>query len=93
MFSDRSIDFFSALRSRLYDEQVRQFINQVGLDRLSMRLLNSTEAPPEFRRPNFDLQTLKHFGQLMLEEAQRLQKMRLVDEYMLQHNHSRDRRS
>lgn len=87
MFSDRSIDFFSALRSRLYDEQVRQFINQVGLERISMRLLNSTEAPPEFRRPNFDLQTLKHFGHLMMEESQHLQKMRLVDEYMLKPSH------
>nr|WP_019498615.1 AAA family ATPase [Pseudanabaena sp. PCC 6802] len=92
MFSDRSIDFFSALRSRLYDEQVRQFIDRVGLDRLSMRLLNSKEPPPEFRRPNFDLQTLKHFGQLMLEEAQRLQKMRLVDEYMLNKGHVSDGR-
>jgi hypothetical protein len=92
MFEDRSIDFFSSLRSRLYDEQVRQFINRVGLERVSTRLLNSLEAPPEFHKPSFDLQTLEHFGQLMMEESQRLQKMRLVDEYMLRSGPAYDRR-
>ena len=85
LFPDRSIDFFSALRSRLYDEQVRNFINSVGIDRVSLRLLNSIEPPPEFRSPDFSLHKLKEFGNLLLEEAQHVQKMRLVEEYMLSH--------
>lgn len=83
MFPDRSIDFFSALRSRLYDEQVRQFINIVGVERVSQRLLNSLESPPEFHSPDFSLQKLKEFGKLLLEESERVRKMRLVEEYML----------
>ncbi|MDY7023391.1 MAG: AAA family ATPase, partial [Cyanobacteriota bacterium] len=31
-FPEQSIDFFSALRSRIYDEQIQQFIHNVGLD-------------------------------------------------------------
>jgi len=30
---------FGALRSRVYDEQVREFINQVGLNKVSVQLV------------------------------------------------------
>ncbi len=80
-FSDQSIDFYGALRSRLYDEQVRKLIQDVGLDRISMRVVNSAEAPPEFHKPNFTLSHLLELGQLMVGEQKRLKDMQLVDEY------------
>ncbi len=54
-FPTQSIDFFGAVRSRLYDEQVRQLIQDVGLDRISQRVVNSAERPPEFHPPDFSL--------------------------------------
>ena len=39
-FPDQSIDFYSALHARLYDEQVREFIQSVGLERISLRVVN-----------------------------------------------------
>jgi ribulose bisphosphate carboxylase small subunit len=80
-FPIQSIDFYSALHSRLYDEQVRQFIQDVGLSRISLRVVNSTEAPPEFRKPNFSLSHLIELGHLIVREQQRIQELRLVQSY------------
>jgi len=82
MYPDRSIDFFSALRSSLFDEQVRKFVYEIGLERLSMRLVNSTEAPPEFRPPTFDMRTLKEAGDRLLVEADRVSQRNLIQAYM-----------
>jgi len=84
LFPNQSIDFFSALRSRLFDEQIRKFIYSVGLENLSMRLLNSDQPLPELHQPIFNLQVLREQGNLLVEEQKYLQNMRLVEEYMLQ---------
>jgi ribulose bisphosphate carboxylase small subunit len=80
-FPDQSIDFFSALHSRLFDEQIRQFIHQVGIERISQRVVNSAEAPPDFHKPDFSLPHLLEMGQFMVQEQQRIQELRLVREY------------
>jgi ribulose bisphosphate carboxylase small subunit/SpoVK/Ycf46/Vps4 family AAA+-type ATPase len=80
-FPEQAIDFFSALRSRLYDQQVRQLIEAVGIGRISMRVVNSTEPPPEFRKPDFSLPHLLEHGQQMVQEQQRVREMRLAEEY------------
>ncbi|MBW4519554.1 MAG: ribulose bisphosphate carboxylase small subunit [Scytolyngbya sp. HA4215-MV1] len=80
-FSDQAIDFYGALRSRLYDEQIRKFIHSVGVDRISLRVVNSAEAPPEFHTPDFSLPHLIEVGNQMVREQQRIQEMRLAEEY------------
>jgi hypothetical protein len=80
-FPNQSIDFYSALRSRLYDEQVRQFIDRVGIERISLRVVNSAEPPPEFRSPDFNLPRLIEVGDQMVQEQRRVQEMRLAEEY------------
>ncbi|MBD2022355.1 ribulose bisphosphate carboxylase small subunit [Leptolyngbya sp. FACHB-36] len=80
-FPDQAIDFYGALRSRLYDEQVKALIEQVGLDHISQRVVNSAEAPPEFRKPNFGLPHLIEVGQHMVQEQRRVQEMGLAEEY------------
>ncbi|MCA1990599.1 MAG: ribulose bisphosphate carboxylase small subunit, partial [Coleofasciculus sp. S288] len=77
----QSIDFYSALRSRIYDEQIRQFIYDVGFERVSSRLVNSAEASPEFPKPDFSLSRLIEFGNLLLGEQRRVDEMRLSREY------------
>ena len=57
-FLNQPIDFFSALRSRIYDEQIRQFIHETGLERVSLRVVNSTQGPPNFKKPDFRLPRL-----------------------------------
>ncbi|HLO86265.1 MAG TPA: AAA family ATPase, partial [Nostocaceae cyanobacterium] len=80
-FINQSIDFFGALRSRIYDEQVRHFIHQVGVEKVSSRVVNSSEGQPIFQKPDFRLARLIEFGNLMVEEQQRIQNLRLVEEY------------
>ncbi|KAM3090710.1 ribulose bisphosphate carboxylase small subunit [Phormidesmis sp. 146-35] len=82
-FPTQAIDFFGAIRSRLYDEQVRNLIQKVGLDRISLRVVNSAEAPPEFNRPDFSLPHLLEVGRSLVGEQQRMNEMRLVEEYNL----------
>jgi ribulose bisphosphate carboxylase small subunit len=80
-FPEQSIDFFSAVRSRIYDEQILDFIHKQGVERISKRIVNSAEKAPEFQKPNFKLPPLIEMGQLMVGEQKRIQDMRLVEEY------------
>ncbi|BAZ70192.1 ribulose bisphosphate carboxylase small chain [Fischerella sp. NIES-4106] len=80
-FLNQSIDFFSALRSRIYDEQIRKFIHDTGIESISMRVVNSLEGPPQFRKPNFDLSHLIEMGNFIVGEQQRVQDSQLVTEY------------
>jgi ribulose bisphosphate carboxylase small subunit len=80
-FPNQSIDFFSALRARIYDEQIRNFIHETGIERISQRVVNSLEGPPQFRKPNFSLSNLIEMGKLMVGEQQRVETSQLVSEY------------
>ncbi|MGA7936830.1 MAG: ribulose bisphosphate carboxylase small subunit [Kovacikia sp.] len=80
-FPDQAIDFYSALRSRLYDEQVRGFIQSVGLERISNRVVNPKDPLPEFRKPNFSLPHLLELGAEIVREQKRIQELRLSEEY------------
>jgi len=80
-FPNQAIDFYGALRSRLYDEQVRQLIQNVGVERISQRIVNSKEAPPEFKKPDFSLQHLIEVGNQMVQEQKRVQESTLAQEY------------
>jgi ribulose bisphosphate carboxylase small subunit len=80
-FLNQSIDFFSALRARIYDEQILQFIYDVGFDRLSTRVVNSAEGAPQFDKPNFSLSRLIEFGNILRSEQKQVEDMQLVREY------------
>ncbi|AFY47022.1 ribulose bisphosphate carboxylase small subunit [Nostoc sp. PCC 7524] len=80
-FPNQSIDFFSALRSRIYDEQIRNFIHQVGFEHVSLRVVNSLEGPPAFKKPEFSLSHLIESGNFMVGEQKRVETSQLVDEY------------
>ncbi len=80
-FSGQSIDFFGAIRSRLFDEQIRQFIQTVGISNLSLRVVNSLEAPPEFYPPDFSISHIIAIGKLLVAEQQRVETSTLKDSY------------
>ncbi|MBW4664660.1 MAG: AAA family ATPase [Chroococcus sp. CMT-3BRIN-NPC107] len=80
-FLNQPVDFFSALRSRIYDEQIRDFIHTTGFEKVSLRVVNSTEGAPTFAKPNFQLPRLIEYGNLMVKEQQRVENSGLVREY------------
>ena len=56
-FDDQAIDFFGAVRSQIYDEQITQFIQSIGIENISSSVVNSLKVP-SFSRPNFQLDHL-----------------------------------
>ncbi|HEY9882826.1 MAG TPA: ribulose bisphosphate carboxylase small subunit [Thermosynechococcaceae cyanobacterium] len=80
-FPDQSIDFYGAVRSRLYDEQVKALIDEVGIERISLRVVNSEQAAPIFRKPDFSLPHLLEIGNQIVGEQRRIQEMGLAEQY------------
>ncbi|MEM9450784.1 MAG: ribulose bisphosphate carboxylase small subunit [Cyanobacteria bacterium P01_E01_bin.6] len=80
-FPKQAIDFFSALRARVYDEQVLSFIESVGIENVSKQVVNSTSGTPQLPKPDFQLDHLIELGHFMETEQRRIQEMRLVSEY------------
>ncbi len=79
-FGDQSIDFFSAVRSQLYDEQITQFIHSVGIENVAKKVVNALKIP-SFARPNFQLPHLIEAGETLVREQERVRTMGLVGEY------------
>jgi len=79
-FPQQAIDFYGALRARIYDEQVREFIQSVGIQAVSSRVVNPAQ-PLHFAKPQFSLDHLLEVGQQMVNEQRYLQEMRLADQY------------
>ncbi len=80
-FPTQAIDFFGALRSRIYDEQVLHYIESVGIERVSHLVVNSESGPPQFPKPDFSLEHLLDQGKQMVGEQERVRDMQLVREY------------
>jgi len=81
-FPSQSIDFFGALRSRVYDEQVRNFIHQVGLNKVSVQLVNNPESTIRLHKSEFGIAHLIELGNLIVHEQQQVQTRRLAQEYV-----------
>ncbi|MEL6130213.1 MAG: ribulose bisphosphate carboxylase small subunit [Cyanobacteria bacterium J06628_4] len=79
-FSNQAIDFYGALRAKIYDEQIIDFIHRVGIENVSRNVVN-TKTPPSFKQPDFRINHLIEVGNQMVLEQQRLQETGLVKEY------------
>ncbi|MBF2013949.1 MAG: ribulose bisphosphate carboxylase small subunit [Rivularia sp. T60_A2020_040] len=79
-FPFAAVDFYSALRSRIYDQQIQHFIHNAGIDKVSSRVVNSNDVP-SFKKPNFGLSDLMEMANLMVDEQKRVDDSRLVEEY------------
>ena len=81
-FPQQSIDFFSALRSRVYDGQVRDFIRHIGLEKVSSILVNQRNRTLTSSSQPVSLPRLMELGQQMVAEQGRLQGSHLAREYV-----------
>jgi ATPase family associated with various cellular activities (AAA) len=82
-FPSQAVDFYGAVRARLYDEQVRKYIYEVGIDRVSASVVNSVTGKPTFAKPYISLARLIEFGDALQQEQKTVENNRLVDEYNL----------
>jgi hypothetical protein len=81
-FPGQSIDFFGALRARVYDDKVREFVSQLGVENLSKRLVNSREGKVEFEKPRMGMDTLMKYGRALVEEQDNVKRVQLAEAYM-----------
>ncbi|MEM9090186.1 MAG: AAA family ATPase [Cyanobacteria bacterium P01_F01_bin.53] len=79
-FDDQAIDFFGAVRSQIYDEQITQFIQSIGIENIASSVVNSLKVP-SFSRPNFQLDHLIAVGESLVQEQTHVRTMGLVSEY------------
>ena len=81
-YPNQSIDFFGAMRARVYDDKVRDFVNDIGIESIGRRLVNSKEGKVVFEKPEMNLETLISYGDSLREEQDNVQKIQLADLYL-----------
>ncbi|XP_039144509.1 ribulose bisphosphate carboxylase/oxygenase activase, chloroplastic-like [Dioscorea cayenensis subsp. rotundata] len=81
-FPGQSIDFFGALRARVYDDEVRNWIADLGVDKVGKRLVNSREGPPTFEQPKMTLEKLMEYGNMLVKEQENVKRVQLADKYL-----------
>jgi len=81
-FPGQSIDFFGALRARVYDDKVRDWITSTGIENIGARLVNSREGKVEFEKPSMSLATLMKYGNLLVDEQENVRRIQLADAYL-----------
>lgn len=81
-FPGQSIDFFGAVRARVYDDEVRKFLASIGVENIGKRLVNSLEAPPVFEQPKMTLEKLLEYGQMLVQEQENVKRVQLADKYL-----------
>ncbi|KAL3139982.1 hypothetical protein ABBQ38_004269 [Trebouxia sp. C0009 RCD-2024] len=81
-FPGQSIDFFGALRARVYDDAVRAFVKGIGTENIGARLVNSKEGRVEFDKPEMTVDALIGYGRLLVDEQENVQRVQLAEAYL-----------
>jgi len=81
-FPGQSIDFFGALRARVYDDKVRTFVGDLGMENLGKRLVNSKEGKVTFEKPEMNKDILLKYGNLLVDEQDNVKRVQLADSYL-----------
>jgi len=82
IFPGQSIDFFGALRARVYDDKVREFVEKIGIENIGKRLINSREGKVEFEKPKMGLDILMNYGNALVQEQENVKRVQLADAYL-----------
>eukprot|EP00232_Nephroselmis_pyriformis_P002901 CAMPEP_0182907698 /NCGR_PEP_ID=MMETSP0034_2-20130328/34670_1 /TAXON_ID=156128 /ORGANISM="Nephroselmis pyriformis, Strain CCMP717" /LENGTH=397 /DNA_ID=CAMNT_0025043701 /DNA_START=33 /DNA_END=1226 /DNA_ORIENTATION=+ len=81
-FPGQTIDFFGALRARVYDTEVRNFVAEIGAENLGSRLVNSREGAVQFTPPRMDIGTLLAYGNSIVQEQDNVNRVQLANAYL-----------
>ncbi|KAJ7961387.1 Ribulose bisphosphate carboxylase/oxygenase activase [Quillaja saponaria] len=81
-FPGQSIDFFGALRARVYDDEVRKWVTSVGVENVGKKLVNSKEGPPTFDQPKMTLDKLLEYGNTLVQEQENVKRVQLSEKYL-----------
>jgi len=80
-FPTQSIDFFGALRARVYDDKVRELITETGLEGLNNKLVKSKEKP-KVEAVKLNLQLILDYGGKLVREQDLVVSVKLAEDYV-----------
>lgn len=66
----------------MYDDEVRKWIEGIGVEKVGRRLVNSLEGPPTFEQPKMTLQKLLEYGNMLVKEQENVKRVQLADKYL-----------
>ena len=75
-------DFFGAVRARVYDDEVRNWVTNIGVENMENKLVNSKEGPPTFAKPAMTIEKLMTYGFMLVQKQQNVKCVQLADQYM-----------
>lgn len=81
-FPGQSIDFFGALRARVYDDEVRKWISGIGINSIGKKLVNSKDGPPTFEQPKMTVEKLLEYGHMLVQEQDNVKRVQLAEKYL-----------
>jgi len=81
-FPGQSIDFFGALRARIYDDKVREFITEYGIENLGKQLVNRKDGKIEPDKPVINVEILMSYGNALVQEQENVKRVQLADSYL-----------
>ena len=81
-FPGQSIDFFGALRARVYDDEVRKWVHETGVEKIGKRLVNSRDGKVSFEQPKITVEKLLEYGNMLVQEQENVKRVQLADKYM-----------
>ena len=82
-FDGQSIDFFGALRARVYDDKVREWISETGIDNMGPLLVNPKRGSKvSFEAPRMSLDILLQYGKALEMEQENVKRVQLADAYL-----------
>jgi hypothetical protein len=81
-FPGQSIDFFGALRARIYDDKVREFVVAHGFENLGKQLVNRRDGKVQMEKPLITVDTLMSYGTALVQEQENVKRVQLADSYL-----------
>lgn len=81
-FPGQSIDFFGALRARIYDDKVREFVIEYGIENLGKQLVNRRDGKVQMDKPLITVETLMSYGNALVQEQENVKRVQLADSYL-----------
>ena len=80
-FPGQTIDFFGALRARIYDDAVRGYANNIGYENLSKSLVpRGNSKPVTLPKPPMTMDLLMDYGRQLVEEQDNVKRVQLAEE-------------
>ncbi|RWV91615.1 hypothetical protein GW17_00046093, partial [Ensete ventricosum] len=68
--------------ARVYDDEVRKWVAEIGVQNVNKKLVNSLEGPPTFDQPKMTLEKLMEYGNMLVKEQENVKRVQLADKYL-----------